>query len=538
MERRLFALWMVILGVLIGVLGNVLFYGKYIGLSFPLFIGVCIAVVLGIGIAARRPLRWRNLWTLLPMAFFAVMVAVRADQTISWLDIAAVLALGALALHYRSSERNLDEDTAFDYGAAVATAGLYTLGGAAPELGDSWGWLREKGLRDRGALVAVGRGLLIALPVVVIFAILLGSADLVFAKYLDKLWQALSFQNADDLIGHGVFTFGLGWVATGALAYGLVRRTVPTAPPAAASEGDPDPSDEAGEEALASDERKRMTKPFKLGMIESAILLGSVDALFGAFVLIQFAYFFGGTANISATGFTYAQYARRGFFELVAVSVLTLGLALFLDWATVREGKRQNQLFRGLAVVVVALTTVMLVSAAQRMWLYEEAYGFTHLRVYTHVFIVWLGAAFVFFLLALFRVHKNIFSLGLLLVVIGYLGTLNLMDVEGYIAQRNIARYHEGRELDIPFLRTLSVDALPAMIDLYREGKSTTEINDGIGQWLAKQLYELDQSRADLDSTIFSTNFSRQRAWSLLDAMRGELPTYDPQLYWQIGAND
>jgi hypothetical protein len=204
----------------------------------------------------------------------------------------------------------------------------------------------------------------------------------------------------------------------------------------------------------------------------------------------------------------------------------------------VREGKRQNQLFRGLAVVVVALTTVMLVSAAQRMWLYEEAYGFTHLRVYTHVFIVWLGAAFVFFLLALFRVRKNIFSLGLLLVVIGYLGTLNLMDVEGYIAQRNIARYHEGRELDIPFLRTLSVDALPAMIDLYREGKSTTEINDGIGQWLAKQLYELDQSRADMDSTIFSTNFSRQRAWSLLDAMRGELPTYDPQLYWQMGAND
>jgi hypothetical protein len=68
--------------------------------------------------------------------------------------------------------------------------------------------------------------------------------------------------------------------------------------------------------------------------------------LFSAFTVIQFAYFFGGQDNISVEGFTYAEYARRGFFELLAVSVMTLALVLTLDWITVRRNKSHHQIFR------------------------------------------------------------------------------------------------------------------------------------------------------------------------------------------------
>jgi hypothetical protein len=109
-----------------------------------------------------------------------------------------------------------------------------------------------------------------------------------------------------------------------------------------------------------------------------------------------------------------------------------------------------------LSVVMIALALVILVAASQRMSLYEEAYGYTHLRVYTHVFMRWLGVLLGVALLSVFRLRKNIFSLGVLVVLIGYLGSINLLNVDYYIAEQNINRYHNGYELDAYYLYTLS----------------------------------------------------------------------------------
>ena len=98
-ERRTFAALTVGVGLLVGLLGNVLFYGKIIGLSFPLLSFILMIALLALSIPAHPSPRLRNLWLLLPLAFFAVMVAVREDSTIFW-DMLAVLALGALTLHY------------------------------------------------------------------------------------------------------------------------------------------------------------------------------------------------------------------------------------------------------------------------------------------------------------------------------------------------------------------------------------------------------------------------------------------------------
>ncbi|MFN8561785.1 MAG: DUF4173 domain-containing protein, partial [Anaerolineae bacterium] len=276
-----------------------------------------------------------------------------------------------------------------------------------------------------------------------------------------------------------------------------------------------------------------------LGMIEGCMVLGSVDLLFALFVIIQFAYFFGGRATLQVASLSYAEYARRGFFELVAVSVLTLGLVLALDNTTVRRLDRHTTLFRVLAMLLVGLTGVILVSASQRMLLYEEQFDFTMLRVQTHVFMYWLAALFGFFLLALFRVRERIFSLGVLLVMIGYLGTLNLMNVEGYIAERNIARSAQGYELDYWYLSGFSVDALPVMLRAYQSAETRPELQAYAGQWLARQLSRLDTMRGTTGSTIFSANLSRDSAWAALDGIRDSLPEYDARyFYYGSGYND
>lgn len=213
---------------------------------------------------------------------------------------------------------------------------------------------------------------------------------------------------------------------------------------------------------------------------------------------------------------------------------ITLGLVLTLDWVTVRHTRRQVLFFRALSVVLVGLTGVMLLSASQRMWLYEQAFGFTHLRVYTHIFMLWMVVLFGVFLLALFRVRDRIFSVGTLLVIIGYLVTLNVMNVEQVIAERNIDRYlntnnnAEGaHELDFCYLRGMSVDALPAMLVLFRAEGTEPEVREQVGWWLNDQLRWLDRLNENAGERVLSYNVARSNAWVTLNAMRDELPVED-----------
>ena len=176
------------------------------------------------------------------------------------------------------------------------------------------------------------------------------------------------------------------------------------------------------------------------------------------------------------------------------------------------------------AALTVLLMGIMLLSASQRMTLYEDAFGFTHLRVYVHVFIFWLAMLFIAFSLEMFRVKTNVFSLGALLAVIGFLATLNLMNVDLYIAERNLGRFENGRQLDVCYLRRLSVDAVPAMVQL-RDSVQDADTVRHIEWWLRKQLHDLDNIYAD--DFALTYNWSRDRAWNALNPIRDVLPAYN-----------
>ena len=103
-----------------------------------------------------------------------------------------------------------------------------------------------------------------------------------------------------------------------------------------------------------------------------------LDVLFAAFVALQVAYLFGGLDTLAAIALTYAEYARRGFFELVAVVVLVGALVLGLE-AVVAHRSRAYVVA---ILALVALTAVVLASSFLRLRLYQDAYGWTELRFY------------------------------------------------------------------------------------------------------------------------------------------------------------
>ncbi|MBN8638228.1 MAG: DUF4173 domain-containing protein [Anaerolineae bacterium] len=521
MDRRVYALVAVVFGLALGIIGNVLFYNRMLGLSVPLYVLLLTAALFAFKqITGQATLR-RNLWLFVPLIFFAVMVAVRADETITFLNLAAVLALTMLIAHYFPLANAFDRDPLAAHLIALIETGVTTVFMPVDQLIQSGRWFRQnRPLRAHG-VSSVARGLLLAVPIVFVFGVLLASADEVFAQYINQVTALFQFRGVEALFEQSVIVGFFAWFACGGLAYAVLKR--PTARYVQVG-------DQAAQELPAEEEApaapKGKKRAFTLNLVEAGIVLGSVVGLFGVFVLIQFAYFFGGQSNISLDGFTYAEYARRGFFELVAVSMLTLALMLWLDYVTIRQQGMQQRVFRGLALGIVALTGVMLWSAHLRLSLYEEVYGYTHLRLYPHVFMGWLAVLYGFFLLMLFRVRPNVFSLGVVICVIGYLGSLNLINVDYTIMRQNIDRYRAGHELDIGYLRNVSEDAIPALLPFYLELPEAAPIRYGIGQWLRREYMVLDGQRGDF--SVIEAHAGRDTAWALLNAADDQLPEFDP----------
>jgi hypothetical protein len=204
-------------------------------------------------------------------------------------------------------------------------------------------------------------------------------------------------------------------------------------------------------------------RPYQLRPVEWLPALLLMNALFAAFVLLQLAVIFGGhTRVLETTGLTYAQYARGGFFQLVAVAVLTLGL--IAGAVRFAESEARTRLWlKGLLGGLCVLTLVILASALTRMNLYQEVYGFTHLRLLVEATILWLAAVFLAVLAAgaFWRgewLPRTVLALGAAALLI-----LNMNNPDALIAKRNIDRFERTGKIDLAYLARLSVDAVPAL---------------------------------------------------------------------------
>jgi hypothetical protein len=250
-------------------------------------------------------------------------------------------------------------------------------------------------------------------------------------------------------------------------------------------------------------EEKPRFAPF-LGFTESSIVLGSVVILFAAFVAIQFQYFFGGQANIHIEGYTFAEYARKGFGELVTVAFFSLLMLLGLGAITRRDTESQRRAFSAFGVGLVGLVLVMLVSAFQRLVLYETAYGFSRLRTYTHVFMIWLALLLVTVVVLEIVRRERAAGLALVLASLGFVVSLTLLNVDAFIVKQNVQREIRGDadksltqggrvELDAQYFLDLSDDAVPALASAFQNKSLPVSVREKVGAALFCKRYDREQ---------------------------------------------
>lgn len=443
-----------LLGLGLGVAFDRLFDADGVGINVPLFVAL-IVTALAVQMAGEhvRPLRG-NIWLFIPLLFFAGAIAVRANSFLSFLNLCAVLAfLAVIAVYF--VRQSVAEGGIVPYGLSLLAAPLMALvrGGQASRAVAVQAAASRR-TAPRRSWGPAFRGLALALPTVLIFGVLLASADSIFSELLGRLIPDNLADWLQRSLTHGAIVLAVGFFLAGGIAYTVWR----------------------GEDAGSSVPQLSLGLRRFLGFTEAIMVIAAVNLLFLAFVIVQVPYLFGGQLNIHMDGFTYAEYARRGFGELVGVSVLVLGLLLLLGEFAHRAEGRQTLIFNVGSTVMVGLTVVMLVSAFKRLLLYEVAYGFTEMRLYPHVFMVWLALLLGWFLVTLW-LKPGRFAIGLLLACTGFLVTLNVMNPDGFIVRQNISRAlalavqqsdsyapRDAEPVDARYLTTLSDDAVPELV--------------------------------------------------------------------------
>ncbi len=486
-------------GLALGIAGDLLLRVNPWGLNFSLW--VCALMGVGYWLARRHqlPVSADFSWLALSVVLCAIAFVRHDSQALRLIDLATLVVLLSLtALATQGGQIRLRGLSTYITATIVASAHAWF--GTFRLLFSDIGWNEVTGRGRWSQLRAIGVGLLVAAPLLIVFGSLFVSADAGF----ESLVQGLRI-DIPTLVSHIVLTGVIGGLSAGALR-GAVMGTSETAG--------------IGE---------RTASP-ELGFTSAITALGTLNLLFLIFVALQLRYLFGGAAVIAeTTGLTVAQYARRGFFELVTASALVLPVLLVADWATLVEGSRQRRVFRLTAGLLVALVGVLLVSALQRMLLYVNAFGLTELRLYTTAFMIWLGGVFGWFALTVLRDGRPRFAFGALAQGLVVLGALHVANPDALIARVDLGKFtyafYNGSSRLVPpdgdyLFGTLSADAVPVLLDRLSH-LSPPEQSD-----MARTLLKRWGPEAENPSDWRSWNWAKWRARTLVAASAEALRHY------------
>lgn len=324
-------------------------------------------------------------------------------------------------------------------------------------------------------------GLLISIPLLIVILPLLSSADSVFGYYTSNFYTVFTEINLGNTLWNAIriviislYMFGFFW----SFRYSNTRDT----------------------------------KPLKLnGTLEPITVLTVfiiINLVYLLFTVIQFSYLYGSETALP-NGFTYAEYARRGFFELLLVTIINFTLLIAATLFTKKETQIKG-ILKAAYTLLVLFTFNMLFSSNFKMSLYESAFGYTYLRIFVHFFLLLLFILFVIVLAGIWINKIPVAKLSIILALLMYL-FINFVNVDSIIINKNIERYNATGKIDVNFFSSLSYDVVPQVIKFAQDNTSNASISNKILDYSTIKKKALNK-----DTKWFEFNYSKFRAKKVL----------------------
>ncbi len=515
------------IALILGISANFLLKVDLPGLGLLLW-----AVLLSVGIGAILVRHAPDFWTantkalVAALVFFGAMFAVYDSPGLLLLDIFSLIAICCVlilpALKIDSRAAGL-----WNYLTGAIWTGVSTFFGSFFVVFEDidWGSVPKTGFARY--MISVIRGLLIAAPIVVVISVLLMAADAAFESVVHSTFNF----DPEKFINHTGFSMLFSWLVLGyfrAIIFGRIEGdSVPKTPaakevkapafsitehttlePEEKAETKHNPDDRTGE-ASKNESWFRIPEFMRLGLVETCIILGLINLVFLAFVIIQVPYLFGGMDLVQNTpDFKLAEYARRGVGELLNVSLLILPVLLVTHWLLKKENPFNEKVFRVLAGIQIGLLFVIMMSAAQRLFLLTGSlgYGLTSYRVYAGFLLIWLTLVFVWFCMTVLRGMRQQFAYGAFWSALFVVAMLHFINPDDFVVRTNVELMLQGREFDASYNTSLSADAVPALRDSlkYTDAKQSEIIRRQLG----------DLSCLESNADFRSWNWSRWEAES------------------------
>jgi hypothetical protein len=464
---------MVALAFAAGIIQYYLFYGREVGISYPIFIGVLYGYVFwGLRDKVRRGL---DIEFMLLAPIFLLSLTFFMFSNAFLLGINSVMIpLLIVAQTMRMGEVNRQLAQPFYYlGNIIKQMTVLSFSYFQLPFQMVYKALHLRSVKGQNkTLLKIGLGLLLTLPLLFIVIPLLASADSVFQNKISGL-QQLFFE-----INVGSFLFRTIWIVlvssylfsyVWSILYPRVKKDIQV----------PDVDWSSWQPVNA--------KPISLDITVALTVFAVVNVVYLLFTIVQFSYFFAAGDGVLPDGTFYAEYARRGFAELILVTLINFSLLIIgIHWVKA-EGHGTKLIKNMMLTFLVGSTIVMLISSHLRLSLYEEAYGYTSTRILVHAFMIFLGVLLV---LSLIRVWYNRLPLlkQFVAVTLSAAVLINYIHIDVIITRNNLQRFNDSGKIDLPYLSSLSYDMIPVLVRYY---DTTTRYPNGLKELLLDKKLEL-----------------------------------------------
>ena len=413
------------LGLLLvaGVLCDLSLRAGIVGIG-PALVAVTSVAAFAVAASSRR------VWSL-ALGGAAVCVAggtaIRANGAVVFLDVVTATSLLALAAGYARGGDPTElagPDAARRVGRAIGAAilapGRVRRNVVAVLLPPSREWNMSATTR-----IALG-----VTPVLLVLGVLLLSADPVLASWFDGAQSAEAF-------GHVVLSV-VGAIAVASFVVLAVQQPTPLIP----------------------------VRKTRLQLPEAWAMLGGLVVLYGLFAAAQGAALAGGDRYVrDTTGLTYSDYARAGFFQLIAAAAITVSVLVALRARVNDAPPNRRGWLLALGLTAIALTLVSVAVALHRLDLYADEFGLTIDRFFATAAAWWVGTVLVIVAIAFVGVGRLRAWLvpAIVATSVVWVGAITLINPEGYVMERNLDRAARGEPLDLTYARFLSADGLSVL---------------------------------------------------------------------------
>lgn len=461
----------IVLGALfLSILHSVLFYGQDFGVSVVLFV-IPMLILIIYSLQSKNKVKNAKAFILsIPITLLSLTYALYNNGVLNIINMIAIIVLTTTMITWAVYDKfNFKNafckvfSVIFKPFSSIAE-GVRVISNNLFRRKDNEVQVNKKNIKESKVMKQIIIGLVISLPLLIIILALLISADTIFAEILEPIkyiiMNIFNIKFLSSIYFRAIFII-LVFIYVVAFICSMLKMDV--------------------------NKKTSISKGLNMQNITVNTVLTVLNIVYLLFSIVQFVYLF--TDLGTNENFDYATYARRGFFQLMFVTLINFVIIIITNLNKRETTTGVNIYTKIMNMLLIIFTVVMILSSFLRMYLYEQEYGYTFLRLL--VYFILLTELILAIPTFVYVFNKKISLLKYYIVIMStMLVLLNFINVDKTIAKRNVDKYisevnlkDEKVEIDIKYLKKLSVDAVPEIVRLY-ENTSDISLKTNIKSYL------------------------------------------------------